>query len=54
VFVVWREVEVVGTAVAKVEAGPSEVATEVSNDLVPYLLSCIFQVVGGGNLNPVP
>ena len=34
-----REVEVVGTVVAEVEAGPSEVATAVSNDLVPYLLS---------------
>jgi hypothetical protein len=54
VFVVGREVEVVGTAVAEVEAGPSEVATAVSNDLVPYLLSRIFRVVGGGNSNPVP
>ena len=53
-FVVGREVEVVGTAVAEVEAGPSEVATAVSNDLVPYLLSRIFRVVGGGNSNPVP
>ena len=32
----------------------SEVATAVSNDLVPYLLSRIFRVVEGGNLNPVP
>jgi len=49
-----REVEVVGTAVAEVEAGSSEVATAVSNDLVPYLLSRIFRWVGGGNFNPVP
>jgi len=54
VFVVGREVEVVGTAVAEVEAGPSEVATVVLNDLVPYLLSHIFRVVGGEILNPVP
>ena len=53
-FVVRREVEVVGTAVTEVEAGVWEVATAVSNDLVPYLLSGIFRVVGGGNLNPVP
>ena len=53
-FVVGREVEVVGTAVAEMEAGPSEVATAVPNDPVPYLLSHIFRVVGGGNLNPVP
>jgi len=47
VFVVGREVEVAGTAVAEVEAGPSEVATAASNDLVPSLLSRIFRVVGG-------
>jgi len=35
VFVVGREVEVVVTTVAEVEAWPSEVVTAAPNDLVP-------------------
>ena len=53
-FVVGREAEEVGTTVAEVEAGPSEVATAVPNDPVPHLLSRISRVVGRGNLNTVP
>jgi len=54
VVVVGREVQAVVIAVAEVEAGPSEFETAEPIVLVPTLLSRIFRVVGGGNLNPVP